>query len=137
MPSEGSSSGQCGACTMAKSRPRRYARRRTNYSFFRLHFKIGTTELPRGEFPQWAQNFLNAHGFEPKQLRPRDFDAGHLMRLMSALDKIPIENRPHCCEIRDPVNRMLRRWSRVRDWNYPHPDLSKEQKLDSSVHKPF
>jgi protein-tyrosine-phosphatase len=118
---------------MAKSRPRKHARRRTNYKFFKLHFKLGTQELPLSEFPEWAQKFLGEYGCELRKMRPRDFDAVMLMRLLSALDKVPIPNRPHCCEIRDPVGRIVRRFSRVRDWNIPHPDLDdkvKQQELE-------
>ncbi len=106
---------------MAKRRPVKQKRVKLAYNFFRLHFKEGTQELMKGEFPEWAQEFLALRGYDSK-MRPRDFQAVYLMALVRELDAIPLEDRPHCLEIRDPVNRLVRRYSRVFDWNYPHPD---------------
>jgi hypothetical protein len=103
-------------------------RNRNRYKHYRLYvFEAGSHEPLKYEaledtYPILYE-FLTDHGVETYNLRTkkftvqRTFNSAYLMKLLSILDNMSVEERAFWIEVRNPTGKREKRWSRVTNWN--------------------
>lgn len=93
---------------------------RQDYSFFRVFILYGTESVSIDEL-WFVGGFVRKYGCDPESIfRRHDVKGAYVNKFVDLLDAVEDEKPELLCqydvELRDPIGRVIRRWSTTRTW---------------------
>lgn len=63
------------------------------------------------------------------KLRHNHIQGCYVNKFIDYMDRFELDELPENIELQDPTGRVIRRWSRVREWNVPSLELRSEHTI--------